>query len=197
MSAERSLVSREAAVLAGKAKVGIGEESVEHGQHLAHDGDEADPGGFAASAQPLVKLPEDGVRADGGDCRHVEHMANRTAAAADVAWHAGVAAVAGVRRQAHERGDRGIGQGAEFRHVAEQRGGEDRTDTLELLEPRTFLAQCRLLVEVAGDRRIDRGAFLGQEALLALEPALERGPGGGQLVLHFDEPADQVAAELR
>ena len=89
-------VHREAAVLVCKGKVGVLDEAIHQADEFAHDGDEANLGGFAVGAQALVEGGEDGVGAGGADGGHVEDVAHLRAAAADVSGEAGGAGVFGM-----------------------------------------------------------------------------------------------------
>ena len=67
---------------------------------LPHDGDKADFGRFAVSAEALVKRAEDGVCPGGADGGHVENVADLRPTAADMARAVPEPGVVGMRSDA-------------------------------------------------------------------------------------------------
>lgn len=106
----------------------IAEHGVEEDEAFAGDGGEGELGRFPPGAEPLVELAEHGIPAGRDQRGHVEHGADRGAAAPAVPGAAMGAAGTGVRRHADQRGYLAALELAELRQQTQQRRGEGRPD---------------------------------------------------------------------
>jgi hypothetical protein len=91
------------------------EHSVKDEQEFAHAGSQRHLGRFARRAQPLMKVPQRRVMADGGEGGHIERHAHLAAPAPDHSFAPQGAAVVVERRHADQLGDGAPTQAAEFR----------------------------------------------------------------------------------
>jgi hypothetical protein len=82
-----------------ECKVGIFEDVIHEDNEFAHDGGEGNLGGFAGSAQALIKLFELTVGMGGNECGHVECPSDGRTATADAAASMPLAAFTRMRSQ--------------------------------------------------------------------------------------------------
>lgn len=154
------------------------EHGVHDGQHLVHARHDDDLGHLAGELQPLGKLGDDGVVADGGVGGHVQHASNVGTSAPDVSASVALAAVVGQRSQAHELGNLAPVEPAEFGAQAEHRTAEhgahagDAAQQVVLGAPDLGVAQplAHVLVQPL-DSLVQPGDMFGQ--------ALAHGARGG------------------
>src|SRR5690242_20613362 len=106
----------------------VAEHCVEHGDHLAHDGDDDDLGLFAGGGETIAEGLEGWVIAAGAEGGHVEDVADRPAASVDAAAAFELAAVAVIRGETDEGGDLLAAHVAELRQPGDEAEGEDRSD---------------------------------------------------------------------
>ena len=181
-------------MLIGEHKVGCGEEAVEHREHFPHHGDDADLRWFSGGPESSIKLSQDAVTTHSGDSRHIEHMTNRSSAATHMSGAKPWATVIVKRCDAHQGRDGRITDRAQFRHIRQQGAGEDRPNTGQLLQPGMLLPQSGVVIDMVGDRLGQRFQFLLQEALFAFDPRGADRAGLLQLITHFHQAVDQIAA---
>src|SRR5262245_53350273 len=92
----------------------IADDGVEDGQQLPHAGYESELAGLAGGEEPLVEGTQHGIEAAGCQGSHIEHLAHGGAATPNDPLSAKRAAVAGMRRDADQRGNLFSIQSAKF-----------------------------------------------------------------------------------
>ena len=150
----------------------VSDDGVEHGEQLAHDGDESEARGFSCVAQPPVEAPQWRIVPDRDQAGHEEGCAHFDASALDVSLAAIAATVAVHRCDAGEGGDLMTIDGAEFGQLNNQRARHDITDVGNAFEQILFGAEHGALLDQPVDGAVDPSAFRRKAAQDGLERAL-------------------------
>ena len=123
-----------ATVLSCKDKVWAFQETVGEDDELPHESGESKFFCFASKEKTKVERLKDRVMAGSDEGGHVEDRAELRAAAEDVALTAELTAVVVKGSDPGESGGLGIGEGTQFGHQRDERGGGEQADALDLLE---------------------------------------------------------------
>ena len=134
-------------------------DGVEDEQEFSHDGDEGDFGRFACGEQTLVEGAQLGMMTCRDQGGHPEAAAQSVTSAADVAWGAGLPAVAVVRGHADQGGQRTAADPSEFGQFGQQHRRGLRTNARLLLQARGQRGVFAL--HLAGDLRVELGELPG------------------------------------
>jgi hypothetical protein len=144
-------LNRRATVLRSKLEIFIFEEAVHQDDEFAHASGQGDQRLFARSSESLIKGFEDAIMFDGAHRGHVEGAAHGDTPAADVPRSVVISAVSIIRSQAGQRRGRRLGELAQFGHLRQHRGGNDRTDSGDGLQPFGFVRQLSIRLDKLQD----------------------------------------------
>src|SRR4051794_34385386 len=140
----------------------VAQHSVQHGDHLTHDGDKDDLGLLAGSGEAVEGFEGGGVTA-GAEGRHVEGVLDRDGSAVDASMSPELAAVEVVWRETDEGGDLFAAHATELRQQGDEGESEHGADPWHRGQARVTPRE----IGLGGDRL---GEALLEEADIGLDP---------------------------
>jgi len=164
---------------------------VDDRQQLAHAGHEGYLLGFAGRQQSLVERADHRIEPRGDDCCHIQGGPDTGAPSPDSATAPQGPAITIERGDADQCGNLFLREGAQFREIRQQRGGQDRTDARHTAQQRLLLSPDWTLANGLGQIGISllQGPFKPRDMGAQILP--DGGAGTHQAVFfscqHLDE----------